>query len=73
MTSSITGVSIGRAGGGSGVGWSGFANAVDGGGGLIGGVPTSAIANTGGGGINGGSTYSGNGASGIIIIRYAMP
>jgi formylglycine-generating enzyme required for sulfatase activity len=73
MTSSITGVSIGRAGGGSGVGWSGFANAVDGGGGLIGGVTTSAIANTGGGGINGGSTYSGNGASGIIIIRYAMP
>jgi hypothetical protein len=72
MTSSITGVSIGRAGGGSGVGWSGFANAVDVGGGLIGGVPTSAIANTGGGGINAGST-SGNGASGIIIIRYAMP
>jgi hypothetical protein len=76
VASSITGTSIIRAGGGGGCGDSVFSasgGAGGGGAGLFNGVAGSGTINTGGGG--GGSLAtgsSGNGGSGIVIIRYLI-
>jgi hypothetical protein len=71
--SSISGTSVGYAGGGAGNSTSGFGNASEGGGGLYGGVTTYAAANTGGGGLGDVDAVNSKGGSGIVIVRYMLP
>ncbi len=71
VSSSITGSSVTRAGGGGGAGSSGSGSGGSGGGGAGGSGGTNGTANTGGGG--GGSyssTAGGDGGSGIVIVKY---
>jgi len=82
ITSSITGTSVFRAGGGGGGGYDSSAGGAGGSGGGGAGAPgasgpgVAGTANTGGGGGGGGDesghagTYGGAGGSGVVIIRY---
>jgi hypothetical protein len=72
LSSSITGTSVGRAGGGGGAGGNNVTGTASDGGGAGGAdVKNSGTANTGGGGGGRvGFTNSGNGGSGVVILRY---